>query len=69
MFRITRDPSSGNSTECLAKITVNGSFLSVDMDVLGFMAECLLKLDQLGVPSCVYVRARVCVCVCVYCTL
>ena len=40
MFRITRDPSSGSSIQCLAKMT-NGSIVSVDMDVVGVMAAYL----------------------------
>ena len=39
MFRITRDPSSGSSIQCLAKFMVMVlSILSVDMDVVGVMA-------------------------------
>jgi len=34
MFRITEDPSSGNLVQCLAKITKNGSIVSIDMDVV-----------------------------------
>jgi len=41
MFRITRDPSSESFIQCLAKITFNGSTMSVDMDVVGFMAAYL----------------------------
>ena len=41
MFRITRDPSSGSSIKCLAKITVIVVFVSVDMDVVGVMAAYL----------------------------
>jgi len=37
MFGITRDPSSGNFIQCLAKITVM-VLLSVDMDVVDVMA-------------------------------
>jgi len=44
MFRITRDPSSGRFVQCLAKITVNGSIVSVDMDVVGVMAAHLLMV-------------------------
>ena len=38
MFRITGDPSSGSFVQGLAKIIKNGSIVSVDMDVVGFMA-------------------------------
>ena len=41
MFRITRDPSSGRFIQCLATITVMGSIVSVDMDVVGVMAAYL----------------------------
>ena len=34
MFRITRDPSSGSSIQCLAKKYSNGSIVSVDMDMV-----------------------------------
>ena len=35
MFRITEDPSSGSSIQCLAKITV---IVSVDMDYIMSMS-------------------------------
>jgi len=38
MFRITEDPSSRNPVQYLAKITKNGSVVSVDMDVVDVMA-------------------------------
>ena len=38
MFRITEDPSSGSLVQCLAKNYKNDSVVSVDMDVVGFMA-------------------------------
>jgi len=39
MFRITKDPSSGSlHIQYLAKNYKNGSIVSVDMDVVGFMA-------------------------------
>ena len=38
MFRITEDPSSGSLVQCLAKNYINGSIVSVDMDVVGVMA-------------------------------
>jgi len=38
MFRITEDPSSGSLVQCLAKITKNGSIVSIDMDKVGVMA-------------------------------
>ena len=41
MFRITRDPSSGNFMQCLAKITGNGSIVSIDMDVVSVTAAYL----------------------------
>jgi hypothetical protein len=42
MFRITRDPSSGSSIQCLAKFTVMVlSILSVDIDVVGVMSAYL----------------------------
>ena len=34
MFRITEDPSSGSFIQCLAKNIINGSIVSVDMDVV-----------------------------------
>ena len=36
MFRITRDPSSGSSRQCLAK-----TISSVDMDVVSVMAASI----------------------------
>jgi len=52
MFRITRDPSSGSSTLCLAKIYSNGSFfVSVDMDVVGVMAAYLSVVRVCTVQS------------------
>ena len=39
MFRITEDPSSGTNVQCFAKNYKNGSIVSVDMDVAGFMAN------------------------------
>ena len=41
MFRITRDPSSGSSIQCLAKITVMVLSLPVDRDVVDVMAAYL----------------------------
>jgi diacylglycerol kinase family enzyme len=38
MFRITEDPSSGRIVQCLAKNYKNNSFVSVDVDMFGFMA-------------------------------
>jgi len=38
MFRITRDPSSGSSIECLAKITVVASLVSA------VHTQCLCRL-------------------------
>ena len=65
MFRITRDPSSGSFIQCLAKITLmNGSIVSVDMDVVGVMAVYLPV-----VRVCTALSREVCVCVCVYCTV
>jgi hypothetical protein len=54
MFRIARDPSSGELYTVLGLNYSNGSIVSVDMDVVGVMAAYL--------PV---VRACVCVCVCV----
>ena len=78
MFRITRDPSSGSSVQCLAKITVIFSIASVDMDVVGVMAAYLpvVRVCTAQCRECVCVlhsveRQRVCVlhsverCVCV----
>ena len=72
MFRITRDPSSGRSIQCLVRNYRNGSIVSVDMDVVGVMAAylpvvCVCVLHSLE---------RHCVCtaqsreaLCVYCTV
>ena len=38
MFRITEDPSSGSLVQCLAKNYKNDSIVSVDMDVVSFIA-------------------------------
>ena len=38
MFRITEDPSSGSTAQCLAKNYKNGSIVSVDTDMVGVMA-------------------------------
>jgi len=64
MFRITRDPSSGSSIQCLAKITV--------IDVVGVMAAYL----PMVLVYCTVYRGTVCVyctvyrgTVCVYCTV
>ena len=38
MFRITEDPSSGSPVRYLAKITKNGSVVSVDVDVVSVTA-------------------------------
>ena len=38
MFRITEDPSSGSSVQCLAKNYKNDSIVSVDRDKVGVMA-------------------------------
>ena len=51
MFRNTKDPSSGSLVQCFAKNYSNGSIVSVDMDVVGFMAAYCNPI---------------CVCVCVY---
>jgi len=40
MFRITEDPSSWSLVQYLAKITKNGTIVSVDMDKVGVMAAC-----------------------------
>ena len=37
MFRITEDPSSRSPVQYLAKMTKNGSIVSVDMDVVYVM--------------------------------
>jgi len=37
MFRITKDPSSGNLVQCLAKDYKNGFIVSVDMGKVGVM--------------------------------
>jgi len=50
MFRITEDPSSGNLVQCLAKNYKNGSIVSVDMDMVGFMTA---NSDPLCVFVCV----------------
>ena len=47
MFRITRNPSSRKSIQCLTKIYSNGSIVSVAMDVVGVMAAY-------SDPLCVY---------------
>jgi hypothetical protein len=39
MFRITEDPSSGSLVQCLAKNYKNDFIASVDMDIVGVMAE------------------------------
>ena len=70
MFRITRDPSSGNFIQCLAKNYSNGSIVSVDMDVVGVMAAYLpvvrvctaLSREALCVLHCLERH-------CVYCTV
>jgi hypothetical protein len=48
MFRITEDPSSESSVQCLAKNYKNGSIVSVDMDMVGVLLAC-------SEPLCVYV--------------
>ena len=39
MFRITEDPLSKSLVQCLAKNYKNDSIVSVDMEVVGVMAE------------------------------
>ena len=60
MFRITRDPLSRSSIQCLDKITVI-VFVSVDMDVVGVMAA-FLPVVRVCTAQC---REALCVCVCV----
>ena len=43
MFRITRDPSSGSSIQCMAKITEMVFFVSVDMVVMLFFGILILN--------------------------
>ena len=38
MFRIAEYPSSGSLVQRLAKNYKNGSIVSIDMDIVGFMA-------------------------------
>ena len=61
MFRITWDPPSGSSIQCLAKITVMVFFISVDMDVVGVMAAYL--------PGVRVYTAQSREALCVYCTV
>ena len=55
MFRITKDPSSGNLVQYLAKITKNGSIVSVDTDTIQpffvILAKYCTRLPDNG--SCV----------------
>ena len=41
MFRITTDPSSGSSIQCLAKNYIKASIVSVETDIVGVMAAYL----------------------------
>ena len=50
MFRITRNGSSGNLVQCMAKNYKNGSIVSVDMDKISFKAA---YSDPLCVCVCV----------------
>jgi len=72
MFRITRDPSSRDFKECLAKNYNNGFIVSVDMDVVGVMAEYLPVLRVCVLHSverhCVN-TAQCREALCVYCTV
>jgi len=54
MFRITEDPSSGSTVQCLAKNYKNDSIVSVDMDKVGVMAA---YCDPLCVCSSLYMKA------------
>ena len=54
MFRITRDPSSGNSTQCLAKIAVN----VLPCPLIWTCVYCVLRQGEICCHNTDYVHIK-----------